>query len=455
MTDSDEPSLAPGRVWVVIAAAVVGVGAFVYFLNARKVVPVFPDETAYVTQSYFYDLLVSGQRDDWAWVEYHAYDLPPLPKYLIGMAIEAAGFRPPDRLLAGLWFRNITQQLVPTTMIHAGRWPIVVMGALGCVAVFCLGGALGAWRVGLVAAILLAANPLYGLLARRAMADVPAECLLVASLAVALVAWRRTLEATTMLSTGALTWTGAGVLVGLAVLAKLNGLLAALVIAAWVVLGLLQFRLPLGRRLWVVAGTLVAAMSAFVTFVMLNPMVTARPTGPPPPALLFPLPPDQGMVGRLSAMIAHRAEVSQRAQKQFPHNALTTLPAKLAAVATQGFGRFGELGPRDHDSTVPYARYDLRRDWGAIVWLPLVLVGAVCVASRGVRQARQGRAPTFLAIGVAALVTVGVVAAFLPLAWDRYYLSIQPVACLLAAVALVTGFDALRQRMRPSGQARP
>ena len=43
----------------------------------------FVDEYAYITQSYYADLFFGRQFNDRAWLDFPAYDLPPLPKYLI------------------------------------------------------------------------------------------------------------------------------------------------------------------------------------------------------------------------------------------------------------------------------------------------------------------------------------------------------------------------------------
>jgi 4-amino-4-deoxy-L-arabinose transferase-like glycosyltransferase len=438
---------------VLVVAAALVLGCFAFFAAAAASEPVFVDETAYVTQSYFWDLLRTGRRDDWAWVEYHAYDLPPLPKYLIGIAVDAAGYRPPDRLTAGRWFRDITQPLVPESMIHAARWPTLILGALGCLAVYFLGVVLGDWRLGLVAAVLLALNPLYGLLSRRAMADIPAECFTLSALALALWGWKRRLDGRPGWGLSAVTWCASGLLVGLAAAAKLSGLLSAIVIASWMLLATALHGFPLVRKIRIVIGVAFAAVCALTTFVALNPMVTARPKGAPPAQLLAPLPPDQSRLDRLKTMIVHRVEVSARAREQFPHNAVATPLEKLSAVAIQGFGRFGAFGPRDHDSTVAYPRFALDRDWGSAVWLPVVLLGGWLVARRGLAQIRAQEPPTFLALALQAALTLGVVTAFLPLAWDRYYLSIQPVACLLAAAALVAGYDAATRRASPRAQA--
>src|SRR5262249_13765303 len=72
--------------------------------------PHFADESAFVAQSYFYDLAVQGDRHDSAWLEYPAYDLPPLPKYLIGVALHTAGFQTPRRRDAMAWYRNVNRR---------------------------------------------------------------------------------------------------------------------------------------------------------------------------------------------------------------------------------------------------------------------------------------------------------------------------------------------------------
>ena len=56
-------------------------------------------------------------------------------------------------------------------------------------------------------------------------------------------------------------------------------------------------------------------------------------------------------------------------------------PRRPKVIVVQGFGRFGLFGPSESDSTV---RFDLRQDWGVILWLPLVL----SVSSRSVRLGR-------------------------------------------------------------------
>jgi hypothetical protein len=127
----------------------------------------------------------------------------------------------------------------------------------------------------------------------------------------------------------------------------------------------------------------------------------------------------------------------------FPHNALPTAFDKLATVCVQGFGRFGPFGPHESNSRI---RYDPKQDWGAVLWLPLVALGAVLAAVRGRAQRNAGEAPTAWAILLQTGIAMLVVTAYLPLAWDRYYLSLQPGSALLAAGAVVAVADRVFKR---------
>ena len=121
---------------------------------------------------------------------------------------------------------------------------------------------------------------------------------------------------------------------------------------------------------------------------------------------------------------------------------MLTARDKVAAVAVQGFGRFGPFGPRGWtNSTV---RYEWKQDRGAVAWLPLVALGGLVALRRGWRQHRAGEPPSAWAVLIQASLATVVVTAFIPLAWDRYFLSIQPGFALLASFAMVGIFDRVR-----------
>jgi Dolichyl-phosphate-mannose-protein mannosyltransferase len=402
--------------------------------------PHFVDESAYISQSFYADLWLQHKWDDPLWLHYAGYDLPPLPKYVIGLALRLEGYGRPGPAAMVAWYRDTSRQFVSRDALVAARRPSVVFGAIGCLAIYALGTLALDRRLGLLSALLLMANPLYAMHARRAMSDVTSESLLLATLAVGLWAWKRLLadQGSRVVSVVGLVL-GSGVLGGLATLAKLNGSLAGMVLAAWAVLSILLAS-PLWRSRAIILATIAAGAISFGTFVALNPFLFAHPKGPIDPSL-EPLA-EMSFRVRVKVITSHRVDVSLLAKSLFPNDALKTVPDKLKAVAVQGFGRFGPFGPRGWtDSTI---RFDWKQDWGALVWLPWVAIGFVLAILRGRSQFRTGQPPTAWAIVVQASLALAVVTAFIPLAWDRYFLSIQPGSALLASFAVIDIHDRIR-----------
>lgn len=404
------------------------------------------DESAYISQSFYGDLLCTGRRDHPAWLDYAGFDLPPLPKYVIAGALWAANFRRPDLSDARSWYRDTSRQFVPLPALVAARRPSVVLGAIGCLAIYWIGTILGDRRVGCLAAVLLAINPLYRLHARRAMSDVPAECFMLLALWCGLIVWRRAAGGTPRGRSWILIGP-AGVMVGLATLSKLNGVLGGLVLACWVALALVSPAFTRRAKTALAGGMVVAAGVAFGTFVLLDPYLTARPRGPLEPGIA-----EQARLSfgaRVREVYDHRARVSRGAMGMFPKDALPTLPARVAAVLVQGFGRFGPFGPPGRsDSTV---RFEWRQDRGVLLWFPAVAAAAVLALGRGWREWRD-RLPPAGWLPLAYLVVVGgVVTSFVPLAWDRYFLSIQAPAALMAALGAGAAVDRLVGRRAQVG----
>jgi 4-amino-4-deoxy-L-arabinose transferase-like glycosyltransferase len=417
--------------------------AFAYDLAAE---PSFVDEWAYVSQTYYADLWLDGHTNRADWLAYPAYDLPPLPKYLFGWSLRAAGYRRPGPADAMKWYRDTRSQCGPPAMLTVARWPTVVVGVLGCLAVYALGTMAYDPRVGWLAALVLMFNPLYRLHARRAMSDVIAESLILLTAMAFLRAWRRLLDG--RLGAGSWVMAGAaGVAGGLASLAKLNGALAMIVVVAWALLASVLPGIAISRKLAVVAAATFAGIVSIATFVALNPFRTAQPTGALHPAArgFARMPLGQ----RMRHLVDHRMGVSRDQMLGFPHNALPNPLDKIGTVCVQGFGRFGPFGPHESRSVI---RYDRVQDWGALVWLPLVVLGTIPYLRRGRTQLSAGDAPTAWAVLLQAGVALFVVTCYLPLAWDRYYLSLQPGSALLGAGAIVAAADRVfKRRFRTEG----
>ena len=398
----------------------------------------FVDEYAYITQSYYADLFFQGQFHHPAWLDVYAFDLQPLPKYLIGASLRLADLRIPGPADAFRWYHHYTPFGNQATLTVA-RIPFLLLGALGCVALLGSGVLIKDRRVGTIAAVLLMINPLYRLHSHRAMSDVPYEAFLISALGLGLYALQR-LWSGRSLSTTLLLVVVAGVAAGLSILCKFNGILGLMVTGSWVGLALIAPRLAVSRKLAMAGAALAMTAIAFAVFVALNPALTARPSGhlEGESLVLAKENPRQ----RFDDMVELRLRISKGQQKSFPHNALNAMTEKVKVFAVQGFGRFSPFGPAKSNSEI---RYDVRQDWGAVFWWPMVLFGLVQSIRLGRDQLRSGVPPTAVALLIWAAVAWIVVAVYLPMAWDRYMLPIQAPNALLAAVGVSVLWDRLKE----------
>jgi 4-amino-4-deoxy-L-arabinose transferase-like glycosyltransferase len=424
-------------------AGLVGILSAAFFALGLGDAP-FVDEYAYITQSYQPDLLFAGRTHDASWLECLSYDLVPLPKYFINLAFRAAGTPRPSRRDALAWYEDTSYRWGSGYDLFIARSPSVVLGALGCMAVFGLGSLIQDASAGGIAAFLIAANPLYRLHSHRAMSEAACEAWLLLALALGLWSWKRIVTGRQIAVCLAL-MVLAGAAAGLSILAKFNGILAIFALCGWAVLALVLPGLPLGRKLGLVAGTGTAIVAAAAVFVTLNPFMTAHPPEPLPEELrpTAELPTWK----RFELLLDHRRDISRQQQQMFSHNALHSLAERVRVIAVQGFGRFGPLGPAKSNSTI---RYDPEQDRGAILWLPVVATGFVSALWLGQHQARSGAAPTAWALCVWSSLALTVVTMYLPMAWDRYQLPIQAPAALLSSLPLSKVWTASRRWLWPS-----
>src|SRR5437667_11282768 len=66
----------------------------------------FVDEYAYISQSYYADHFFRGEFNHPDWLEFFAFDLQPLPKYLIGLSLRAAHLPMPGPRHALAWYQH-------------------------------------------------------------------------------------------------------------------------------------------------------------------------------------------------------------------------------------------------------------------------------------------------------------------------------------------------------------
>jgi len=436
-------SISPYRSMIVWGCAVlVGLTSLGYFVNGIPDEPVFVDESAYYSQSYYAKLFAQRKRDDPAWLEYMAYDLPPLPKYLIGASLWHHGYPFPTADQARSWYQNTSLRFDPKGALAAARLPFAALGAFGCVALFGIGVLAFGVRAGLIASFLLAINPLYAMHSRRAMSDVPCEAFMIAALFVSLWAWTRWLKGHEW-HFAAFAPIVAGAFAGLALLSKLSGTLALMVIAAWCLLGFLANG-SLWRKFGNAASNLLTPAAAIAVFFVFNPYLTAQPKKAVSANLAGIA--AKSLTERADMMFRLRFQVASDQQSMFSHNALHRPGEKLSVMAVQGFGRFGPLGRSPSDSTI---RFDTVQDYGALIWLPCVALGLIWAVLKGWTQRDEDTPPTAWAIATYWIVTAVVVTSYLPMAWDRYMLSIQGPSCLIAGGFFVAAIDAALRLVNP------
>jgi 4-amino-4-deoxy-L-arabinose transferase-like glycosyltransferase len=418
--------------------------------------PHFADETAMIAQSYYYTLFKSGQWNHPDWLQYAAYDHPPLPKYLFGLSLDAAGLPVPTTLGPWLnWMRGDFSPPGDRRVLLWARLPSALFGVGGTVALYSIGVQVHSRLAGALAAALLALNPLYLTHARRAMSDSFTECLVIASVAVGLwgcrAIWNRRHSWWTI---GAILL-GDSVLCGLAALAKLNGGIAAVItfalIAGTWILGLVArgrgvtrgarslSPLPLVPPLVAIAVILVS----FVVFVCLNPLMTARPELPAnAPGQIYELA-AMGPIARAEFLVQFRREWSRDAlaNQAFRKDWLETFAERARMTVWEGFGRFSPFGPRDIRTREPRPDTERFTDYhriSAMVWLPLVSWGILLALCQGWQVLRAGRPPLAWGLLLYLAASMAIVMFMIPLNWDRYYLPLQAPAILLATIGVVS-----------------
>jgi hypothetical protein len=392
----------------------------------------FWDEYAYITQSYYSDLYFSGRLDDPAWLDDLAIDLQPLPKYFIGIGFKAFHLPSPGPRDAFSWYLDAHTRFGPPLALTVARIPFIATGVFGCVALFACGVLIGGRGVGTIGALLLVVNPLFRLHAHRAMSDVPCEAFLIAALGFALWGSQRVWAGRGLWS-GLAVFAAAGVCSGISLACKLNGLLALMINAAWCGLSLLVPGLSLRSKAGLGGGLLLTLTMTAAVFLLLNPALTARPRVRLNPELAARA--REGPSERFLRMVRYRLDsaAGQQQMGKFSPDVLRSPIEKTTVFAVQGFGRFGPFGPSKSDSQV---RYELRQDWGLLLWAPLVVIGFVRTYRLGRTQLHEGSPPTAFALLIWAIMAWAIVAAYLPLAWDRYLLPIQAPNSLLAAAAV-------------------
>lgn len=363
--------------------------SLVYFIGFQlEEEPFFPDEMSLIAQAYYGDLYfgIGGQAysDPWNhidWLRYPAYDHQPLTKYLITLGLHIGGVEVASDLR--MWLKWLTGQYPRvgerSVELYWSRVPVVVMGTITCLIMFAIGTAFGGRWAGAGTALLIAWNPLFRTLSRRAMRDVPAECLVLLSVGIALWMWPKLFTKNGDWKKWVVFSVLEGIVIGLAVMTRLTG------ISAWVMVFLIlvlasicwlytRFKKEEGtdssENLW---GRLPSGLFAICTrlgiFVVLSLGTAAGVCWLVNPYLHASVRPEviersslsdeekamvskraaMGYFGRLAALLEFRLQWGRESLEsdrfdRFESWRLRSFYQRMRAVLWQGFGRYSVLG---------------------------------------------------------------------------------------------------------------
>src|SRR5262245_49741273 len=106
--------------WGGVLIAVLALVVFGYNLGGESY---FVDEGAYLSQAFYTDLWFRGAWNDPAWLNQPAYDLPPLPKYWIGLALWIGGYQEPRPDAWQKWYKDTRTRFDQPGELVAARRP--------------------------------------------------------------------------------------------------------------------------------------------------------------------------------------------------------------------------------------------------------------------------------------------------------------------------------------------
>lgn len=440
----------PALVFVVSAA---------WFARGLRDEPFFRDEGATLAHTYYYRLVKEGRFHHVDWLHQASYDHLQPCRMLVGVVLDARGYPPPESI-AGMeeWWRGggwtpDSAEPADRGRLEAARWPMLLVAAFGCSMIFVLGRMLVGPTTGLLAALFLAASPLYTTHARRALVDDPVQALILAAFACAVASAKRTTGAGRSAASSLWAAGAAGLFLGLAVGAKLNALVAPAAVVALAAATLLWALASRGRRgpsaaslAVYFAGVLVSLAAAAVLFFAVHPYFYANPDLPAPsdgdgPEVLVDGAPrsrewieksvrplaEASVWGRLTHMLRYRQEQMDATlrENRFPDAALDSAQARAWAILNQGLGRWSAAGALGLSSS--------------LAWIPaalLVLLGMFWCLGEGRRQWAGGEIPAAWLLAAWAAVEVAVLLRELTLDWDRYYMGVVAWSSLLAAIGV-------------------
>jgi 4-amino-4-deoxy-L-arabinose transferase-like glycosyltransferase len=417
--------------------------AYIFFeLRTLGEVPFHPDESSWILMSRDFDTqFLAGDTTALAFTPEQNIDAiwsyrllnAPLAKHIIGFTRWVNGFGadtiPADFLWGVSWEQN-RAALPRADVLWMSRSAMALLNALSALLMFVIGREIGGGIAGACATALFAFDPLMLLHNRRAMAE-GALVLFTLSSVLTLIKLAQHLRASKTNSPKVITATLAGAMIALAICSKQTA------IPLFVCGVLILLIAPSARARRAQTVTLIAfVIAAAVVWLVLNPIVWAHP------------------LETLQAMLKERNDLSAIQVRieatNSPQRVLSDVASRVVAsarvvffelpIASESPVYLEQLEPPARAYLAQPINTALRQPLASVILAALFVIGAIrLITSRFDRRARDST--KYIAQSVLLLCAVAaelLVAVAIPLAWQRYFVQLVPLALLVAAFGCAT-----------------
>ncbi len=387
------------------------------------------DEVFWLNSSIYFKLLfIDKDIGDSRWKAVRAYDQPPVGKYIIGLILYIAGYGDKIDTLGKVgkwhfhknynWNMNYAvkglKEIPLKEILYVVRLTLAIIGSFACLLLYWIGKKLFGIKAGLIAAFLLAYNPIMLSWSTRVMTDGLLLFFLISNVALIVVFYSSFLERKllkTFIFAGMI-----GVNIALAAGTKLNGGLAAAVFFIFcmliVIIKTMQLKfheaisdynnnidkVKIYKEIKVVLISLLIAVTIVVSiFVAMNPYLYNHPLK----GIIF--------------MIRHRMQESHSQQRYYYMSAITSLREKFYFIA--GINLF------------PVGSKFFILKWGRLLILPVGLIKLLCSEVKYYLRGRKLSVRSIIFIWFF-ISFIGIIF-WIPMGWGRYYLPLVPCEAMI------------------------
>lgn len=408
----------------------IGIGLILFtvilipFINKLESNPFHPDESHWIhTVKYFKLFFIDRDFHNDQWMEYFAYDQPPVGRYIIGLALVIPGYGKNLEKSSKMSVWDFSKDyswneshgaLPPKDVLYVARLPMAILGALTCFLMYWVAKPIFSRRAGIIAALLLAYNPLMLRCSQRAMPDAALIFFLAANVVLTTYFYSSLVEQ--KLHRTLVFAAFIGITIALAAGTKLNGGIAGIIFAVFcTVLILIKItpygfpgnnlkdvigRLRTDREVKIILGSLIiSGLIAALVFTALNPYLYHRPL--------------KGSV----KMVQHRMSVVKEQQQTY--SAITTVRQKIELVVRR------TLIDKNYVTLGYFLKIPL--DMG------LFLLGLALLFYTEAKYLFCNHKLSSKSIVIAWIsITFVGTTAWIPLDWNRYYLPVLPCVAMMA-----------------------